>query len=107
MMPSGLLGKAAPAANTNATLYVVPASTFAIVNLSVVNRGGVDAKVRVACAASDTPATTDWIEYDAVVPANGGVLERTAIAIGAAEFFVVRDDMGTCSYRLFGLPKGE
>jgi len=41
------------------------------------------------------------------VPANGGVLERTAIAIGAAEFFVVRDDQGTCSYRLFGLPKGE
>lgn len=106
-MASGLLGKAAPAANTPTTLYTVPASTFAIANLSVVNRGVADAKVRVAVAATGAPVDADWIEYDALLPANGGVLERTAIALGAGEFFVVSDDKGTCSYRLFGLPKGE
>jgi hypothetical protein len=105
-MSSGLLGKAAPAANTDTTLYTVPAGTYIVANLSVVNRGTIDAKVMVALAPAAVPTNADWIEFDAIIPANGGVLERSAIMAETGERVVVRDDQGTCSYRLFGIEKG-
>lgn len=101
-MPSGILGQAAPAASTDTTVYTVPAGVIAVPIIAVVNRGAVDAKVRIALAATGTPGNAEWIEFDAVVPANGGVLERSAPVIQATKRVVVRDDMGTCSYTVSG-----
>jgi hypothetical protein len=105
-MSTGLLGKAAPPANTNTELYTVPALNFITANLSVVNRGLVDAKVRVWIGPALAPANADFVEFDAVVPANGGVLERSALMAEAGEIVAVSDDTGTCSYRLFGFLTG-
>jgi hypothetical protein len=105
-MSSGLLGKAAPAANTDTVLYTVPASTVVSFNLSVVNRGADIARVRVAIAPNGTLTNSDWVEFDALVPAGGGVLERTGLAAEATERIIVRDDRGTCSYRAFGFEQG-
>ena len=66
-MASGILGQAAPAATTNTTVYTVPASTLAVVNISVVNRGGSAATVRVALSAAATPNDDEWIEYNTSV----------------------------------------
>lgn len=101
-MASGILGQSAPAADTNTTVYTVPGGVYAVPIIAVVNRGTVDAKVRIALAASAAPANAEFIEYDAVVPANGGVLERSAPIIQAAKRIVVRDDKGTCSYTVSG-----
>ena len=105
-MSTGLLGKAAPSANANTTLYPVPASTFIVANLSVVNRGGTDAKVRVWIGTTLIPANADYVEFDAIIPAGGGVLERTSLMAEAGELVNISDDQGTCSYRLFGYAKG-
>lgn len=101
-MPSGRLGIAAPAANTNTTVYIVPAATVATLNVAVVNRGADAATVRVAVATSAAPITAEFIEYGVQVPANGGVLERTAIVASAGEQVVVHCSTANCSVRVHG-----
>ena len=63
-MASGILGQAAPSATTNTVVYTVPASTVAVVNINVVNRGGSSATVRVALAAASSPNSDEYIEYN-------------------------------------------
>lgn len=102
-MASGILGQAALSATTNTTVYTVPASTLAVVNINVVNRStSATADVRVALASSGTPQDSEWIEYDATIPARG-VLERTGIAINATERVVVYASTANCSVNVYGL----
>ena len=57
-MASGVLGQSALSATTLTTVYTVPASTLAVVNINVVNRStSATADVRVALAATATPTT--------------------------------------------------
>lgn len=100
-MASGKLGSAALTANTDTTVYTVPASTVATVNIAVVNRGTSAATVNVAIASSGTPANADYVEYGVSVPASG-ILERTAIVAGAGEKVVVRSSTSDCSVRVHG-----
>ena len=100
-MASGKLGSAALAANTDTTVYTVPASTVATINIAIVNRGSVAATVNVAIAPTGTPVDADYIEFGAVIPANG-ILERTAIVAGAGERVVVRSSTANCSVRVHG-----
>ena len=51
-MATGILGNADLSANTDTTVYTVPASTFAVVTVSVSNRSANNRAVRVALAAS-------------------------------------------------------
>lgn len=102
-MASGRLGVASPTAATNTAIYTVPANTVATINISVVNRGVGDASVNVAISTSTTtPADAEYVEYGALVPRNGGVLERTALVVGAGENVVVRSSVATCSFRIHG-----
>ncbi len=102
-MASGILGQAALSATTNTTVYTVPASTLSVVNINVVNRSpSVTVAVRVALAASATPQNSEWIEFDSVIPTNG-VLERTGIAMNAAERVVVYASTTNCSVSVYGL----
>ena len=85
-MPTGRLGVAAPNATTWTQVYLCPATTFAVLTLSLCNRGGTAATVRVAVtttAAPGTPANTEFIEYDSTIIANG-VLERSGIVMNVA-----------------------
>lgn len=101
-MSSGKLGSAAPAADTDTVVYTVPANTVASVNVAVVNRGAAVAAVRLAVALTGTPATDEYLEYDVQVPADGGVLERSAIVCGAGEKVVFYADSADCSVRVHG-----
>lgn len=101
-MASGILGQAALSATTNTTVYTVPASTLAVVNVNVVNRAGTASTVRIALSSSANPDTSEWIEYDSTIPANG-VIERTGIAINAAERVVVYASTANCSVSVYGL----
>jgi hypothetical protein len=101
-MATGRLGVADLAAATNTTLYTVPASTFSVVTLSVVNRGATAATVRVSVSASATPADSEYIEYDTSLSAKG-VLERTGIVLDAGKLLVVRSSTTSVNAVVYGI----
>lgn len=87
-MATGVLGQAAPAATTNTTVYTVPAATVAVATISIANTTTSPIAVRLAVAALATPTTSEFIEYDTVIAANG-VLERSGVVMNATEKVVV------------------
>jgi hypothetical protein len=90
-MPSGRLGTARLAANTDTVVYTVPAGMLATVNVGVLNQGGNEALVTIALSTTDAPAPGDYIEASPV-PAGGGVLERYGVMAGAGERVIARAD---------------
>jgi hypothetical protein len=102
-MASGKLGAADIPAAAYTTVYTVPADTVATLNLSLVNRGADPATVRVAITTeAGDPLDADFIEYDAVIPGAGGILERTALMAGAEEKVKIYSDVATISARVHG-----
>lgn len=100
-MASGILGQSAPAAATNTTVYTVPVSKLASTIVSITNRGPNSAAIRLAVAATGTPADSEWLEFDTPLEA-GGVLERTGIVANAGENFVVYTSAATVSVSIYG-----
>lgn len=98
---SGILGQEDLTAATDTTVYTVPVDTVTTLNISVCNRSASDATVRVAIAASGTPADEEYIEYDTVVT-KGAPLERTAIVLDAGKRVVVRSDIAGVSVSVWG-----
>lgn len=101
-MASGILGQANPAANTNTTVYTVPASSTATFNINIVNRGTSAITARLAVSATGTPTDSEWLEYEASIPASG-VLERTGIVAQAAKRVVVSVSSATASVNVYGM----
>ena len=102
-MASGILGQSAPSATTDTSVYTVPASTLAVINVMVINRSASNpADVRIALAASGTPTTAEYIEYDVTVPAKG-VIERTGMALQATKQVVVYASTADTSVTVTGL----
>ena len=100
-MASGILGKANPSAATNTTVYTVPSNKLATVNISICNRGGTAANIRVGLSSSATPGDDEFIEYGTSILANG-VLERFGVMIGSGTNVVVYSDAATVSVMVFG-----
>jgi hypothetical protein len=70
-------------------VYTVPAATFSVVSVSIVNRSSsATALIRIAVASSATPGLAEYIEYDSSLVTNG-VLERTGIVMDAGKLLVV------------------
>jgi hypothetical protein len=94
-MATGRLGIANITTTADTTLYTVPANTFSVVTVNVVNRSNVaSADIRIAVASSATPALGEYIEYDADIVASG-VLERTGIVMDAGKLIVVSTPTAT------------
>lgn len=87
-MATGRLGTADLAATTNTTLYTVPASTFAVATVNLVNRTTSAIAVRIAIASTATPSNGEWIEYGVSLAANT-ILERTGLVLDAGKNIVV------------------
>ncbi len=100
-MPSGKLGNADLAAATNIIVYTVPVGTVATMNASFVNRTAGNINVRMAVTATSTPTLAEYVEYNALIPANG-VLERTGIVCSAGELVVCYADIAGVSVRIHG-----
>lgn len=100
-MATGILGQAAPAATTNTVIYTVPASTVTVATISIVNTTAFPVTVRLAIAASGTPSTSEYIEYDTIIAANG-VLERSGIVINATKAVVVFGSTAGLSVSVYG-----
>lgn len=99
-MPSGQLFGLDLAAAANTTLYN-PLTTTTTLTLSLCNRTANAATVRVALSATAAPTAGEWIEYDTYL-APAGVLERTAIVVGPAQFLVARANVAGVSAVGFG-----
>ena len=100
-MATGILGQSNPAASTNTTVYTVPAGKTATFNVTIVNIGASSAAVNVALCAAATPAASEYIEYQTVLP-PGGVLERGGMVAQAAKLVVVYCSTANCSVSVYG-----
>lgn len=100
-MSSGRLGIADLAATTDATVYTVPASTLTVATVSVCNRNSSAVTVRLAVAATGTPAAGEFVEYDTTIDANG-VLERTGLVLDASKRIVARSSAANVSVVVMG-----
>jgi hypothetical protein len=101
-MATGRLGTADLSAAADTTLYTVPATTFSVVTVSLCNRGGTNALVRIAVCDTATPGTDEYIEYDATVLPKG-VLERTGIVLDAGKLLVVRSSAASVTAVAYGI----
>lgn len=102
-MASGRLGTPADmSAATLTTVYTVPANTFAVASVNVLNRGVSAVTVRIAIADLDTPTVAEYIEYDVSIPAKA-VLERTGLALSATQKIVVYSSAIDVSVVAYGI----
>jgi hypothetical protein len=94
-MATGRLGTANITTTSDTTVYTVPATTFSVVSVNVVNRSSsASAQIKIAVASSATPGLAEYIEYDSALVANG-VLERTGIVMDATKLLVVSTPTAT------------
>jgi len=100
-MASGILGQSAPSAATNTTVYTVPASKVATFTVSFCNRDVTPATVRLAVAATGTPANSEYLLYDFILPANGAI-EKAGVVANAAENVVVYASSANTSVTVYG-----
>lgn len=101
-MASGVLGQVAIASTTYQTVYTVPSNTVAYVNVNVSNRNATDIAVRVALAATATPTTAEFIEYDSFIAPNG-VLERTGLVLDAGKRVITYSNSSNVSVNVYGV----
>ena len=100
-MASGTLGQADLAATTNTTLYTVTAGKTATVNISLCNRNNTAVTVRLAVASTSTPGNSEYINYNAVIPACT-TLERTGIVVSAGKNIVAYASIAGVSVSVYG-----
>lgn len=100
-MASGTLGQADLAATTNTAVYTVPAGKVASFNVNVLNRTASNVTVRMAISATNSPANSEFLEYEATVPANG-VMERTGLVASAGKNLVIYASSTGVSVNVFG-----
>ena len=102
-MATGRLGANDIPATTDTTVYTCPASTFAVVTVSLCNRNASTARdIRVAVSTSGTPSNAEWLEYDASLLAKG-VLERTGLVLAAGQRIVVYASATDVSAVVYGI----
>lgn len=101
-MATGRLGVADLGAATNTTLYTCPSSTFAVLTVSICNRGASAANVRIAVASTSTPTDAEYLEFDTSLSAKG-VLERTGIVLDAGKLLVVRSSAASVNAVAYGI----
>ena len=102
-MATGRLGANDIPATTDTTVYTCPASTFAVVTVSLCNRNSTTARdIRIAVTTSGTPSDAEYIEYDASLLAKG-VLERTGLVLAAGQRIVVRASATDVSAVVYGI----
>lgn len=87
-MATGRLGNQNITTTSDTVCYTVPASTFSVVTVSVCNRGASSCVINIALSSTDTPTTSEYLEYGASLLAYG-VIERTGIVMDATKRIVV------------------
>lgn len=100
-MASGKLGSVNLVADTDTLVYTVPAGKVSTVNIRVCNRNASGIAISVAVGSGGSPATTDYIDYEAAVPGYG-ILEETAVVCSVGEKVWIRSTLANVSVRIHG-----
>jgi hypothetical protein len=101
-MPTGILGRSSPNQQVNTIVYTVPASKLATFTVNIVNRDSTEsASVRLAISSTNTPANSEWIEYNTTLLPNC-VLERTGLVAQAGENVVIYSSTSLLSISVYG-----
>lgn len=99
-----VLGQAAPSANTDTTLYTVPASTQAVIStVNVANRGATSATFRIAVRPSGAAiASQHYVAFDITVDANAAIPWTIGVTMAATDVLTVRASNANLSFSAFG-----
>lgn len=101
-----IAGQAAPAADTDTTLYTVPASKqFVGSSILICNRNttGVNSKFRIAVVPNgQVLADQHYLHFDQFAPARETVTKTIGMSLATGDAVVVRSDSADLSFTLFG-----
>jgi len=99
-----VLGQEIPSADTDTTLYEVPAANSTIAStLQVCNQANSDAKFRIAVRPANAAiATKHYLLYDTVIPANDGISLTLGLTLAATDVVTVRANTASVSFNIFG-----
>lgn len=90
-MPSGKFYSGVLTADTDVDTGAVATGKCRTVNISLVNAStSSDATAQICIGTSATIAAADYVEYNILVPKNGGVFKLTGEPVGAGERVVLR-----------------
>lgn len=99
-----VLGQSAPSANTDTTLYTVPASTQTVIStVNVCNRGSAVATFRIAVRPGGAAlANQHYQAYDISIDPNSTVPWTIGITLAATDVVTVRASTTDLSFTAFG-----
>jgi len=104
-MPYGRLAVSAPAATTNTVVYTVPSNClYAEITVNILNTNATTCSCNLAVSTSgtSTPAANEYIEKEAILPASGGVLERTDLVVSPGEKIIIYTALANTVVRVSG-----
>ena len=101
-MATGRLAGVDIAADTYTQIYECPSTTFAVVTVSICNRGSTPTNINLAVGDTFPPTVTDYIEFDTSLSAKG-VLERTGIVLAAGQKISGYSSLANVSFVVYGI----
>ena len=98
-----VLGQSNPAAETDTTLYTVPATTSTIVSTITVANLGTSGTYRIAIRpAGASIANQHYIAYDGVLSANDTITWTLGITLATTDVITVRASNALFAFSAFG-----
>ena len=99
-----VLGQSNPAANTNTTLYTVPALTSAVCSTIVIcNQAASAATFRIAVRpAGATLAAIHYVAYDVTVGASDSTALTLGLTLATTDVVTVYASTATVSFNAYG-----
>ena len=98
-----VLGQSNPSANSDSTLYTVPASTSAVVSTINVANLGTSGTFRIAVRVGGAAiANEDYLAYDVPLNANDSIAYTLGVTLGAADVVTVRASNASFAFSAFG-----
>lgn len=99
-----VLGQSAPSANTDTTLYTVPASTQAVIStVNVANRGSAAATFRIAVRPGGAAiANQHYLAFDITIDSGAALPWTIGITMNATDVLTVRASTADLSFAAFG-----
>lgn len=100
-MATGVLGQSNPAANTNTTVYTVTTGLTGSTSVTISNLDGLPALVSFAVSATGTPAASEWVFFDKLIPGYSSI-EKSGIVAQAGKNFVVIATTANVAVSVYG-----
>lgn len=99
-----VLGQLAPSADTNSTLYTVPANTQAIIStLNICNQGNTDATFKIAVRPSGQSLDPrHYIAFGTTVASSDAISLTIGMTLAASDVVTVNANTGNLSFTAFG-----